>query len=174
MSEAQIVQALQRVFLASTLGIWVVIFLARVWILVFAPVLAWVWAYGKPKEKHAVKEALWSLGLALLAGEILALFVLRVRPFLEVSNIITLIPPPLTSSFPSIHTAASMAMAAALYAGDKRLGQLGILIVIGVALGRVAAGVHYPSDILGGVLVGLASFAIVRLGHKALRKKTKD
>jgi membrane-associated phospholipid phosphatase len=58
-----------------------------------------------------------------------------------------------------------------LYAGDKRLGQLGILIVIGVALGRVAAGVHYPSDILGGALVGLASFAIVRLGHKALRKK---
>ena len=171
MSEAQIVQALQRVFLASIWGIWAVIFLARAWILVFAPALSWVWAYGKPKEKHAVKEALWSLGLALLAGEVMALLVLRVRPYLEVSSIISLIPPPLTSSFPSIHTAASMAMAAALYAGNKRLGQLGILIVIGVALGRMAAGVHYPSDILGGVLVGLVSFALVRFGHKALRKK---
>lgn len=172
MSEAQIILSLQRVFLASVWGIWAVIFLARAWILVFAPVLSWVWAYGKPKEKHAVKEALWSLGLALLAGEVMALLILRVRPYLEVSNIISLIPPPLTSSFPSIHTAASTAMAAALYAGNKRLGQLGILIVIGVALGRMAAGVHYPSDILGGVLVGLASFAMVRFGHKALRKKS--
>jgi len=171
MSEAQIVQFIQRIFIASTVGDWAVIFLARVWIFAFAPLLAWLWAYGTNKEKHSAKEALWSLGLALLLGELISLTVLRVRPYLAVTDILVLIPPPLTSSFPSLHTAASMAMASALYFGNKHAGQVALLIVLGVIIGRVAAGVHYPTDILGGLVLGMVAFALVRLGHKALRKK---
>ena len=174
MIEAQIVQALQSMFAASLFGEWVVVFLARVWIFAFAPLLAWLWAYGTNKEKHSVKEALWSLGLAILIGEILSLVFMRERPFLAVSDILVLIPPPLTSSFPSIHTSASVAMASALYAGNKHVGQISLLIVLGIIIGRVAAGVHYPTDILGGIAVGIGAFVLVRLGHRALRRKTKD
>jgi undecaprenyl-diphosphatase len=169
--DAQIVTALQHVSVTSRAGEWAAIFLARVLILAFAPLLAWVWAYGTNKEKHAVKEALWSLGLALLLGEILSLMILRVRPFLAVDTIITLIPPPLTSSFPSMHTASAAAMSAALYWADRRLGWIAVVLVLGVAVGRMAVGVHYPTDIMGGMLLGVAAFALVRVGHKALRKK---
>jgi len=170
-ADALIVIAIQNFFTSSTTGELVAVFLARFWIFAFVPFLAWLWVYGTKKDQHAVKEALWSAGLAILIAELLALTFLRFRPFLAFQQILVLIPPPLTSSFPSIHTAISSAITSALYLADRRLGLLGLLIVLGVAIGRMAAGVHFPTDILGGLFVGMASFIIVRLGHKALRKK---
>jgi membrane-associated phospholipid phosphatase len=40
-----------------------------------------------------------------------------------------------------------------------------------VAFGRVASGVHYPSDVLVGMVVGFLSFAVVRRLHHALRRR---
>lgn len=171
MWESESLIFLQGIFTASTVGEFAVIFLARIWIFVFAPIIAWLWVYGTGKEKHASKEALWALGLALLIGEALSLIVMRLRPYINETEIVALIPPPLTSSFPSIHTASSMALTSAFFSVNRRLGELGLLIALGVAVGRMAAGVHYPTDILGGVFIGIFSFLLVRLGHKALRKK---
>jgi len=170
MSEAGVIIALQRIFLASRWGEWSAIALARVWVFLFVPLLIAV-NLGTPKERHAVREALWSAGVALLAGEILSLFILRARPFLAVQEIVAMVPTPLTSSFPSLHTAASVAMTAALFHANRHAGWLGVLITFGVVIGRVTVGVHYPTDILGGILLGLCSYAIVRLGHAALRKR---
>lgn len=173
MFDAEIVVFIHSVFIASAIGQWMAIALARVWIFLFAPVLAWLWAYGSPQEKHTVKEALWSFGLAVFSSELLSVLFLRDRPFLAITEVITLIPVPLTTSFPSTHAAATTALAVALYHADKRAGRIGILIAFGVMLGRIAAGVHYPTDILGGIALGLLSFALVRLGHRALRKNKK-
>ncbi|MBD3281604.1 phosphatase PAP2 family protein [Candidatus Uhrbacteria bacterium] len=173
MIDAEIVILLQNIFLASEIGEWIAIALARVWIFLFVPVMAWLWAYGSTKERHSVKEALWSAGLAILSSELIAMFLLRERPFLAIEQVITLIPAPLTTAFPSTHTATSVAILAALYLANKTAGRIGILIATGVVIGRMAAGVHYPTDILGGVALGLLSFALVRLGHRALRKPIK-
>jgi undecaprenyl-diphosphatase len=170
--DAQVVLLIQKLFASSALGIWVNIFLARVLVFAYLPILAWLWAYGYSREKHAVKEALWTVGLAILLAELLSFAFLRVRPFLAIPNVIALIPPPLTNSFPSVHTSISIAVTAALYPVSKRWGQLCLLIALGVAVGRMGAGVHYPTDILGGVLVGVISFVMVRFGHRALRKKS--
>ena len=62
-------------------------------------------------------------------------------------------------------------MTAALFHANRHAGWLGVLITFGVIIGRVTVGVHYPSDILGGILLGLVSYAIVRTGHAALRKR---
>lgn len=169
--DAQIVLAIQNIFLSSMVGVWLAVFLARFWIFAFLPFLAWLWVYGTSKERHAVKEALWSAGLAILMAELLSLVFLRFRPFLAFQQILVLIPAPLTSSFPSTHIAIASAIASAFYLADRRWGLLGLLIVLGVAIGRIAVGVHYPTDILGGLLMGVVSFIIVRLGHQALRKK---
>lgn len=170
MSEIGIIIAVQRFFLASTPGEWTAIALARVWIFLFLPLLVAVRLRSR-KEKHATGEALWSAGLAMLIGEVLSLAIMRVRPFLDAAQVVAVIPSPLTSSFPSIHTATAVAITAALFFGNHKAGWLGLLITFGVVLGRIAVGVHYPSDILGGAAVGLLAFLFVRAGHQAIRKR---
>lgn len=174
MLDSEIVILLQKIFLASELGEWTSIALARIWIFLFIPLAAWLWVYGDNQERHGIKEGLWSVGLGILSSEIIALFIMRPRPFLALKEVITLIPAPLTSAFPSTHTTAAVAASAALFYFNKTAGVIGFLITFGVIIGRMSAGVHYPTDILGGIALGLLSFALVRLGHKALRKPIKQ
>lgn len=58
-------------------------------------------------------------------------------------------------SFPSGHAAFFFALATAVYLYNRKwgIGLFGAALLITVS--RVAAGVHYPSDILGGALVGI-------------------
>jgi undecaprenyl-diphosphatase len=58
-------------------------------------------------------------------------------------------------SFPSRHAAFFFAMATAVYLYNKKWGIGFFIIAILITAGRVAAGVHYPSDIVGGVLIGV-------------------
>lgn len=69
-------------------------------------------------------------------------------------------------SFPSGHTTAAMAaMTAVFLFGNKKVSWLAFLYVILIGASRNYLMVHYPSDILGGLLVGglaaLAAYAIV-------------
>jgi len=171
MTEVQVIETVQRIFLASTAGEWAAIALARAWIFLYAPLVAWLWISGTKRERHAASEVMWSVLWALLLGEFLSLIVLRVRPFLDVPEIIALIPPPLTSSFPSLHTAASTAVTLTMFSVNRIAGWAGVIVLIGVALGRIAAGAHYPSDILGGLLIGFLGYALVRWGHRAVRTR---
>jgi membrane-associated phospholipid phosphatase len=58
-------------------------------------------------------------------------------------------------SFPSRHVASGLAMASIGSREHRRLGMLmaGVAWLLGVS--RVAAGLHYPSDIAAGALLGL-------------------
>jgi membrane-associated phospholipid phosphatase len=92
---------------------------------------------------------------------------------------------PPTSSFPSGHTAATIALWGALavlaseWARSKLVRglfiTLAVVIPLLVASSRLYRGMHYPSDVLGGVLLGgvwlLATVRAVRLGvlHRRLR-----
>ncbi|MDF1497206.1 MAG: phosphatase PAP2 family protein [Patescibacteria group bacterium] len=174
MFDSEIVLLVQQIFIASEIGEWMAIALARVWIFLFFPVLAWLWAYGSTIERHGVKEALWSLGLGIFGSEFISMLVMRERPFLAIQEVLTLVPVPITTSFPSTHTTSAIALTAALYFVNKTAGRIGLLITLGVIIGRIAVGVHYPTDILGGIALGLLSFALVRLGHKAVRKPIKN
>lgn len=60
-------------------------------------------------------------------------------------------------SFPSGHTAASFASVTALWlAGKKQWALAALLLGVLIAFSRMYLFVHYPTDILGGVLVGVA------------------
>jgi undecaprenyl-diphosphatase len=60
-----------------------------------------------------------------------------------------------TPSFPSGHTTVSCAMAAAVFAQDPLWGSILFLFAATIALGRMAVGVHYISDVLGGAVLGI-------------------
>lgn len=67
-----------------------------------------------------------------------------------------LIPRPSDYSFPSGHTAASFTAVAALYfAGEKKMWKIALILASLIAFSRLYLYVHYPTDILGGIIVGI-------------------
>jgi len=88
------------------------------------------------------------------------LVVRRPRPALEG------LPPlggaPSSLSFPSAHATSSFAVATAM-ARVEPLGALAFVLAIALALGRPYLGMHYPSDVLAGALLGIALGLIVPL-----------
>ena len=83
----------------------------------------------------------------------------RLRPFM-IDHVHQLIAE-YGNSFPSGHAAFFFALSAAVFYWDKRLGTFFFAASLMMGIARVAAGVHYPSDIIGGVIVGVASAWIV-------------
>lgn len=68
-----------------------------------------------------------------------------------------------SSSFPSGHTAAAAAFAAALASDAPRPLTAMVSALAGtVALSRVHSGVHYPGDVLGGAAIGLGAAFLAR------------
>ena len=78
----------------------------------------------------------------------------RVRPFAMNPAVELLIPPPLDASFPSGHTAASFAAVFALRGSGSPLWKPALAVAILIAFSRLYLYVHWPSDVLGGALLG--------------------
>lgn len=118
----------------------------------------------------------------LVVNVVLKLSVNRARPwqsypdlgFQEFHNAIS-VREPTDSSFPSGHTAALFAAAAALimYYKVKGLPALGVALL--VAISRIYLCMHYPSDVLGGMLIGSAcgvgGYFLMKLAKKFILKK---
>jgi len=67
-------------------------------------------------------------------------------------------------AFPSGHTTVAMAAAAALFLSyNKKVSWMSFLFVILTGFSRCYLMVHYPSDILGGMVIGAAGAVIVYL-----------
>ena len=61
------------------------------------------------------------------------------------------------ASFPSDHSTASFAIAFAVLAFDRVAGALFLAAATVISVGRLFIGAHYPTDVLTGLLVGVAS-----------------
>lgn len=171
MIEADIVRNIQQAMLSTYETQQLAVFLARWAIYLNAIPAAILMVSHRKKESHGVIEAAWAAGLALLLTTAIAVFVGRLRPYMTLPDVWLLIPPPLNLSFPSGHTATAVAMACAFFAARRDLGYVSFLIAALVAFGRIAAGAHYPTDILGGILVGCLSFCLVKIIHLQLDRQ---
>lgn len=80
----------------------------------------------------------------------------RPRPF-ATEPVTLLFYRPSVSSFPSVPVATMLCYVTGVWPANRRVALLMLALSIAFALARVVAGVHYPSDILGGALLGMAS-----------------
>jgi len=98
--------------------------------------------------------------VAIALNYLVKLVVKRPRPVLE--GLRPLGGAPSSLSFPSAHATSSFAVATAMTRVDP-LGALAFLLAFALALGRPYLGMHYPSDVLAGALLGVALGLIVPL-----------
>ena len=94
----------------------------------------------------------------LLCNVLLKNFVARTRPYDVNTGIQLLVATLRDYSFPSGHTAASFASVTALYlSGERRIGLIALVISCLIAVSRLYLYVHYPTDVLGGIIFGCLS-----------------
>lgn len=94
----------------------------------------------------------------VLCNLILKNLVARVRPYDVNTAIAILIKKPLDFSFPSGHTAASFAAMTALFLAKMKNAWIAALVLaVLIAFSRLYFYVHYPTDVLGGAVVGILS-----------------
>ena len=97
----------------------------------------------------------------VLCNLILKNLVARVRPYDVNTAIAILIKKPLDFSFPSGHTAVSFAAMTALFLAKMKKAWIAALILaVLIAFSRLYFYVHYPTDVLGGAVVGILSGVI--------------
>ena len=93
----------------------------------------------------------------LVTNVILKNWVCRPRPYTVIPELHALVTAA-DWSFPSGHSTSSIAAAAAMYCRTPRyLGVPALALAILICLSRLYVGVHYPTDVLFGILAGLVS-----------------
>jgi undecaprenyl-diphosphatase len=130
-----------------------------------------MWRKGGLKDLVPYAEASVSVVFARgILEPFIHLFYDRVRPFIALSlshNLIIDAAP----SFPSGHTIVMFALATSVYFYDRKFGWFLYVCGILIGLGRVAGGVHYPSDILGGAVLGIiVGWLVYAVSDRILKK----
>lgn len=132
--------------LISTIGnkgmIWILLTAALIWI---------------PSRRETGKEMAAALIIDLiLCNIILKPLVARMRPFEVYPAIQLLVEAPKDFSFPSGHTAAAFAAVTVLWLKKDRSLCIPVLILACLmAFSRMYLYVHFPTDVLGGIITGI-------------------
>ena len=143
----------------------------------FLPLLMCFWGLGlwfhgrdaKSREtnQRGVLTGAISLGFANLAVLLLNQQYFRERPFIH-HHLANLLYAPTDSSFPANPAAVAFALAVGVWMKNRRAALVLIFLAALWSLARVANGLHYPSDVLAGGLIGVAVACLVTLGLRAI------
>lgn len=110
------------------------------------------------KTRKAGVTALLALAVGFICTNlVLKNLVARPRPWLDVVGLTALIAEHDPNSFPSGHTTCAFAFAGAVWrtAPERWMRWVALAAAVLMGFSRLYVGVHYPSDVLAGVLVGL-------------------
>jgi undecaprenyl-diphosphatase len=164
--DLQIFQQLHSLAGQSSLGDAVIIFCAKPLIFIVGGALLIYLIIYKKWGRAVLVGASVFLARGVVV-EIIRYFYYRPRPFvalhftplIEATKVLDTFNH--EGSFPSGHAAIGFAMVASVYFFNKKVAAWMGFVIIFVVLARVISGVHYPSDILVGALVGFLSAFVV-------------
>ncbi|HEY8647465.1 MAG TPA: phosphatase PAP2 family protein [Gaiellaceae bacterium] len=132
-----------------------------------------LWFFSRPggdrKWKLAAGSALGAAALGLVINRVIAAIHHRDRPFITHPSAHVFGPHKTDASFPSDHTTAAIAIAVAVLLIDTGVGLAFLVLAVLIAVGRVIVGEHYPADVLGSTLIGIAvAFIVAQLGRPVI------
>lgn len=131
----------------------------RLWVVIAAA----LGAVGGPRGRRTAVRALTALSVTSVTANLVVKEVLpRRRPERENATASRGTRMPMSSSFPSGHTASAFAFATAVTAEFPLLAVplFGLATLVGYS--RVHTGVHYPTDVIAGATLGFAVGTVVR------------
>ncbi len=119
-------------------------------------ILIALWFTGRERNQRAALQAAISLGLANLIVKLCNLVYFRPRPF-AFHEVNLLFYRPSDSSMPSNPAAVGFSFATAVWLHNRRVGAVMYVLAALFAFARIYCGVHYPSDVAVGTLIGILS-----------------
>lgn len=126
------------------------------WYITYVILLGLSFVKGGIKGKLAVIGVLLLIVVTDQLGyRILKEFIARPRPFAVLTDVILPTGPTGTYSFPSNHALNNFAAAMFFYRLYPNLKWALFIAAFFISISRVYLGLHYPSDIIGGALIGL-------------------
>lgn len=122
-----------------------------IWIAITCFLLAF-----KKTRKTGIMCALALIFSLVFTNFLIKPLVARIRPYDVMDALSILIEKPHDFSFPSGHSSAAFATAWVMFRSlPKRLGIPAIIYAVLMAFSRLYFGVHYPSDVVGGIVLGV-------------------
>jgi len=103
---------------------------------------------------QGIKIFVIPVGLATLVSEVISSLYVRQRPFVTMTDVKLLVPHGADGGMPSHHMVFMMSISVMVYLFNKKLSLLLIALSVISGIARISAGIHYPSDVLAGALLG--------------------
>lgn len=125
----------------------------------------WAWWHAARRRETredavtAVAGLVWAplaAAVALLVNIPIRAFVARPRPFVEHKGLDVLVRGKHDFSFVSDHATMTMALGVGIFMVNRRYGLISIALAVAEGFCRVYMGVHYPTDVIGGLALGTA------------------
>ncbi len=119
-----------------------------------------------------IASGLGATASAYVASALLKLAEAQPRPCRALPDLETVAacPPAGDWSLPSNHAVIAAGLAVAASVTTPRLAPLAVIVALAVAASRVALGVHYPHDVMTGLLLGAAIVTAVLVAMPRLRR----
>ena len=118
----------------------------------------------KQTRKAGIYSACGLLASLVINNLILKNLIGRIRPYELVEGLRCIVPPAHDASFPSGHTGASFASAVSMYRQlSKKFAIFFIVLAALIAFSRLYVGIHYPTDVLGGLVTGIGIGILVNV-----------
>ena len=143
----------------------------------FIPLVMCFWMLGlwvagphpeaRSRNQKAVLAAAIALGFANLAVLLINQIWFRERPF-AVYELTNLLYEPTDSSFPANPAAIAFATATAIFLSNHRASVFLFTIAIVWSVARISNGLHYPTDVAAGALIGISIAVIISFGMRRI------
>ena len=140
--------------------------IGQLWLIVGVALLIF-----KQTRKTGAAVLISYIGVLLFGELLLKHLIVRPRPCQIDQAFAMLVERPTSSSFPSTHSAFAFGAATAIFLNYRKVGVAAIVVAALVAFSRLYLFLHFPTDVLCGVVLGVAlGFAAVRISALAAKK----
>lgn len=158
-------RTLNGLVLNPKLAVWI-FGVALYGIAVYLLIFIWLW-YRPGQEQHhhhqkTVVLATLTVLVTMIAAQVADVVINRPRPAVFYHDVIAFNVLVDQASFPSLHTAVAFGITGILWLMHyRKLAGGSLILALAIAVSRVAAGVHYPTDIIAGAVLGFGAAWLV-------------